>query len=178
MPRGPGVLEAAHPQMAARHPGQHRSGQHRLAAHRAPRRHHGQGAGRGNAQRVHRLTHDVLAQHRTDRGQTVTAARERRGPRALEVDVAKAAFTVDDLSEQEGAPVAQTRRVLAELVAGVGLRHRSGTAGYQVADQQAQAIEAPQEGGVEAQLGGQRFVEHQQSRVENLLRLPGQGHLR
>ena len=132
----------------------------------------------GMPKRVHRLAHDVLAQHRTDRGQTVAAARERRGPRALEVDVAKAAVTVDDLSEQEGPPVAQTRRVLAELVAGVGLRHRSGPAGYQVADQQAQAIEAAQEGGVEAQLGGQRLVEHQQSRVENLLRLPGQGHLR
>ena len=168
----------AHPQMAARHPGQHGSRQHRLAAHRAPRRHHGQGAGRGNAKSVHRLAHDVLAQHRTDRSQAVAAARERRGPRALEVDVAKGAVSVDDLSEQEGAPVAQTRRELAELVSGVGLRHRSGTARYQVADQQAQAIEAPQPGGVEAQLGGQRLVEHQQSRVENLLRLPGECHFR
>ena len=129
-------------------------------------------------QRVHRLTHDVLAQHRTDRGQAVAAARERRGPRALEVDVAKAAVSVDDLSQQEGAPVAETRGELAELVSGVGLRHRSGAAGYEVADQQAQAIEAPQPGGVEAQLGRQRLVEHEQSRVENLLRLPGQGHLR
>ena len=132
----------------------------------------------GIPRRVHCLTHDVLAQHRTDRGQAVAAAGERRGPRALEVDVAKAAVSVDDLSQQEGASVAETRGELAELVSGVGLRHRSGAAGYQVADQQAQAIEAPQPGGVEAQLGRQRLVEHQQSRVENLLRLPGQGHLR
>ncbi len=135
--RAPGVLEAAHPQMAARDAGQDSSGQRRLAVHGAPRRHHGQGARRGNAQRVHRLTHDVLAQHRTDRGQAVAAAGERRGPRALEVDVAKAAVSADDLCQQERAPVAETRVELAELVSGVGLRYRGGAARYEIADQQA-----------------------------------------
>ncbi len=127
---------------------------------------------------MHGLTHDALAQHRTDRGQAVATAGERRGPRALEVDVAKAAVGVDDLSQQEGAPVAETPGELAELVSGIGLGHRSGAPGHEVADQQAQTIQARQPGGFEGQLGRQRLVEREQSRVEDLLRLPRQGHLR
>ena len=92
--------------------------------------------------------------------------RERRRSRALEMDVAKAAVSPDHLSQQEGASVTETRGELAELVSGVSLRHRSGAAGYEVADQKAQAIEALQPGGFEAQLSRQRIVDHEQSRVE------------
>ena len=60
-----GVFEAAHPQVAGGDAGQHRAGQRRLALHRPARRHHGQGSRGGDAQRVHRLADDVLAQHRT-----------------------------------------------------------------------------------------------------------------
>ena len=175
---GPGVLEAADPQVAARDPGEHGSRQQGLAAHRAPGRHHGEGAGRGDAEGVHRLADDVLAQHRADRGQAVAAARERRAPGALEVQVAKVAVGVDELAEQQRAPVAQTRGEPAELVPGVGLRHRGGAAGDEVADQQPQAVGAAQPGRVEAELGGQRLVEHEQPRVGSLLGLPGNGHLR
>ena len=70
-------------------PGEHGARQQGLAAHRAPGRHHGEGAGRGDAEGVHRLADDVLAQHRADRGQAVAAARERRAPGALEVQVAQ-----------------------------------------------------------------------------------------
>ena len=176
--RGPGVLEASYPQMAARDPGEHGSWQRGLATHQAPRRHHGEGAGRGDAQGVHRLADDVLAQHRTDRGQAVTAARERRAPGALQVEVTKVPVGVDDLTEQEGAPVAQTRGEAAELVPGVGLRHRSGTAGDEIADQQPQAVGTPQPGRVEAELSGQRLVEHKQPRVDNLRGPPRKSHLR
>jgi hypothetical protein len=175
---GPGVLEAPHAQMAAGDPGEHGSWQQGLAAHRAPGRHHGERAGRGDAEGVHRLADDVLTQHRTDRGQAVAAARERRAPGALEVQVAKVAVGVDELTEQECAPVAETRDEPAELVPGVGLRHRSGSAGHHVADQQAQAFGVPQPGGVEAEVGGQWLVEQEQMRVGSLLGLPGDRHLR
>ena len=42
---GPGVLEAAHPQVAARDPGQHGPGQQGLAAHLASGRHARPGSG-------------------------------------------------------------------------------------------------------------------------------------
>ena len=108
---GRGVLEAAHPQVAARHPREHGSRQQRLAVDRATRGHDGQRPGGGNAQRVHRLADDVFAQHRADRGQAVAAARERRGARTLEMEVAKPAVGVDDFAQQQRASVAQPRDV-------------------------------------------------------------------
>ena len=88
------------------------------------RRDDGERPRRGDAERVHRLADHVLAQHRPDGRLAVAAARERRAPRALQVQVAAAAVDVDDLAEQQRAAVAQPRRVAAELVAGVGLRDR------------------------------------------------------
>ena len=175
---GRGVLEAADAQVAAGDPGEHGAGQQRLAVDRSPGRDDGQRAGRGDAEGVHRLADDVLAQHRTDRGQTVAAAGERRAPGALEVEVAERAVGVHELAEQERAPVAETRDEPAELVPGVGLRHRGRTLGDVGADQQPQALGAAQPGGVEAQLGGQRLVEREQPRVGGLLGLPGDRQLR
>ncbi len=79
---GPDELGAAHAQVAAGNPREHGARQRCLAAHQAARRHDGKGAGRGDAQGVHRLADHVLAQHRTDRGQAVAPARERRAFRS------------------------------------------------------------------------------------------------
>ncbi len=95
-----------------------------LPLHLTAGRHHRQRAGGGDAQRVHRFADDVLAQHRTDRGEAVAAARERCAPRALQVQVAEASFGVDELTDQQRAAVAQARNEAAELMAGVGLRDR------------------------------------------------------
>jgi len=94
------------------------------------------------------------------------------------VEVAKVAFGADDLTEQERAPVAETRDVPAELVPGVGLRDRPGSARQGGAHQQAKTVGAPQPLGVEAQLGRQRLVECQQPRVGSLLGPPRDGQLR
>ena len=114
-----GVLEAADAQMAARHPGEHGPGQGRLPLHRTSGRHHGQGSGGRDPQCVHGLADDVLAKHRTDRGKTVAATRERRTAGALEVEVA--AWRLAEFAEQKRAPVAQPRDEPAELMTGVGL---------------------------------------------------------
>ena len=99
-------------------------------------RHHGERAGGRDAEGVHRLADDVLAQHRADRGQTVTAAGERGAPGALEVQVARLTVGVDEFAEQQRPPVAETRGIGAELMPGVGLGDRGGAAGNEVADQQ------------------------------------------
>ena len=66
-----------------------------------------------------------------------------------------------ELAEQQRAPVAQTRDEPAELMPGIGLRRRGGAAGNPSADQQLKPVGASQPGGVEAELGGQRLVEHE-----------------
>ncbi len=91
---------------------------------RLARRDGGERARRRDAERGHRLAHDVLAQHRPERGAPVAAAREGRAPRALELDVAPLAVLADDLAEQDRATVAELRDEVAELVARVGQRDR------------------------------------------------------
>ena len=106
---------------------QHRARQHGLAHHRlagGDRRERARGR---NAQRRHRLADDVFAQHRAQRRAAVAAARERRGARALELDVAPHARAIDHLAQQDGAAIAELRHEVAELVAGIGERDRLGT---------------------------------------------------
>ena len=71
------------------------------------------------------------------------------------MQVAPAARAVDDLAEQQRPAVAEAGLVEAELVAGVGLRHRRDPLGQPVADQQRHPRGRPQRGRVETQLGGQ-----------------------
>ena len=127
----------------------------------ATRGHDGEGPGGGDAQRVHRLADDVLAQHRPDRGQTVAASRERRGSRTLEVKVTNRPVRAGDLAEQQRASVTQTRDEPAELVSGVGLRNRRGTVRHQGPDQEPQSVGALQPDCVQTQVGGQPLIEHQ-----------------
>ena len=66
---------------------------------------------------------------------------------------------IDDLAEQHGAAVAESRRELAELVAGVGLRHRRRAGGHGRAREHGDALGAAQRLGVEPELAGQLLVE-------------------
>ena len=172
------VLEAADPQVTFGDPGQHGPGQHGVALHRPAGGHHGQRAGGRDAQRVHGLAHHVLAQHRSDRGQSVAAAGERGASGTLEVDVAQPPGGVGDLAEQQCAAVAEARDVAAELVARVGLRDRDRAGRHVVADQETQPVRAAQPGRVQAEVGGERLVEQQQFRFGGHLGLPRDGEFR
>ena len=67
-------LEAADPDVAGRHPRQHRPRQRQFALHRfAGSRHRQRACGR-HAQRLHGLADQHLAQHRAERGLAVAAA--------------------------------------------------------------------------------------------------------
>ena len=127
-------LEGADADMAFGNARQHRAGQHGLAHHRLAGGDRRERSRRRNAQRRHRLADDVFAQHRSQRGAAVTAARERRGARALELDVAPHARAIDHLAQKDGAAVAELGHEVAELVAGIGERdrlraHRQAVAG-------------------------------------------------
>lgn len=87
-------------------------------------------------------------------------------------------LSVDDLPEEKCSPVTEAWDVSAELVSGVGLSNRSGSGWHLVAHQKADAVGAPQRGGVEAKLDGQLLVEHEEAEIGKLLGLPGNSQLR
>ena len=171
------VLEGADPQVAARDAGEHGARQWRLAVYGAPRCHHRQRPGGRDAHRVHRFADDVLAQHRADRGEAVAAPGERRSPRALEVEVAKTAAGRREFAQQQRPAVAQAGNVAAELVSGVCLGHRRRPIGDLVADEQSPPVRPAQPRGVQAEFGGQRLVEDEQTRVGGGVGLPPDGQL-
>ena len=160
-----GVLEAPDAQVAAGDADEYGAGQHRFPLYRTSGAHHRERARRRNAQRVHRLTDDVFAEHRSHRGQAVATACERGAARPLEMEVPDATVIVDEFAEQQRPPVAQLRNEATELMPGVGLGYWGRTAGYQVAHQKSKSVSATQPGGVEAKLGGQRLVQDEQARV-------------
>ena len=133
-------LERADADVARGHAREHRARQHLLAHDALARRHGGERARGRDAERGHRLAHDVLAQHGAERGASVAAARERRAPRALELDVASLAVLADDLAEQDRAPVAELRHEAAELVPGVRERDRLRALGQRVAGEHLRAL--------------------------------------
>ena len=126
---------------------------------------------------MHGFTDKVFAQHRTDHGEAVTGAGERRTAGALEVDIAQSPVDVGDLAEQEGTTVAEQRRVPAELVPGVGLGHRGGAFRDPVADQHQRPLGRPKGRRIQAQLTGQGFIQDKELRRRCLLGLPGNSKL-
>src|SRR5699024_1333870 len=110
-------LEGAHAQVGGGDPGENRSRECAVltldvlaGGHRRER------PGGRNAQGVHRFTHQVLPQHRSQYRLAVATPGERRAPRPLEGDVAAAAVNVGDLTQQNRAAVTEHRVELAELV--------------------------------------------------------------
>ena len=94
------------------------------------------------------------------------------------MDIDSAPVGADELAQQERPPIAEPRDEVAELMTGVGLSDRSGAAGNQGAQQKPEPRGTSQPGGVEAEFGGQRLVEHEQLRLLWLLGLPADRHLR
>ena len=123
------ILEGADADVAGGHAGQHGAWQGILTDHLLAGDHCGERARGGNAE-GYRFADDVFAQHRAQRCAAIAAARERRRPRALELDVAPDAVEVDDLAEKDGAAIAELRHEVAELMAGIGQRDRLRAVAY------------------------------------------------
>ena len=156
-------------------PARRRAG--RLAPHRAPGGDDGERPGGRDAEGVHRLADDVLAQHRADGGQAVAAAGERRAAGALEVQVAEPAVGVASSPSSSARPSpsrGDSRRT--------GGRRRPARPGCARRARRCRSAgrrpsARPQPRRVEAELGGQRLVEHEQPRVGRRLGLPGDRQL-
>jgi hypothetical protein len=124
---------------------------------------------------MHGLRHDVLAQHRSERRLAVTTARVRRRAGALQVELTTVALAIDELAEQQRPTVTEAAREAAELVPGVRLGDRRRAIGQSLSDQRGEAGGAAERSDVEAQLGGQRLVEHDQPRLRERGRIPTGG---
>ncbi len=166
-------LERADPQMACCHTSQHSTGQSPVAQHLLTRGHRRQRSCRGDAEGKHRLAHQVLAKHRTERRPAVAAPRERRASGALEGDVVAIAERVDDLTQEQRSTVAELRVEATELVAGVGLCNRSGTGGHRVAGEDRGAQLTVERVSVQAERLGKLMVEAEQTGFGDLDGLPG-----
>ena len=127
---------------------------------------------------MHRLADHVFAQHRADGGKPIAAPGERGGSRPLEVQIAPRPARSDEFAEQQRTPVAESGAVPTELVSGVGLRHRRGPVGHEIAQKESQAVRASQPRRIEAQFGGKRLVECKQLRLGGVGGLPRNGQFR
>ena len=150
--------------MTGCHAREHGARQRPLAEHRFAGCRHRQAARRGDAERVHRLADDVLAQHRPERGPSVAATRVRGWAGALQLNVEAIAGGGDLFAEQDRPPVSE-RGEVSELMARVGLRQWLRLVRQRVAGEDCGAMRAVQRVGVEAQRLGQRPVEHHEPRL-------------
>ena len=130
------VLERADAQMARRHSGEHRAGQHRVAARsRSP-------VATTASARVVGMPSACIASPITYSRSIGPTAAFPSPPRANGVRPEpfrcrsrRRPCDVEHLAEQERPPVAEAGREPAELVTGVGLRHRRRPVGRDVADE-------------------------------------------
>jgi hypothetical protein len=107
---------------------------------------------------VHRLTDDVFAEHRPERGAAVAATREACLTGAFQLYVEAHARRRHLLAKQNRAAVAE-RGEVAELVAGVGLRNRSGAGGQHIAGEDRGSRRTIERRRIESHHGGERPVE-------------------
>ena len=145
------ILEGSHPDVAGGDPRQHGSRKLRFAEHGLAGRYGGERTSSRDPEGSHRFADDVLAENRAEGRPAVAAARERRSPRALQMDVASYAVAVDDLPEQEGSSVAELRHEMPELVPGISHGNWFGAFGNTVAGQHLHAFWAGQVVRVEPQ---------------------------
>ena len=172
-------LERADADMARRDAGEDGPGQHRLTDHPLPGRDRGEGAGGRNAERVHRLADEILAQHRPERSATVAPARKRRRARTLELDVAAAPVAINDFPEQNGTPIAELRYELPELVPGIGCRERFRPRGNTLPREDRDPLRAFKSLGIETEIDGERPIQpHQSRRLDRCRRDPGEEAVR
>jgi len=122
---------------------------------------------------MHGLADQHLAQHRADGGLAVAVARERRASRALEGEVAAATVAVDDFADQQGTAVAELRREVAELVAGVDLGDGRRVLGQGIAGEDCRQCRFLMRGEVEPKFIGEFAIQEQQLRRFHRCRRPG-----
>jgi hypothetical protein len=148
-------------------PGSTASRTHRLAGGG-----HRQRARGRDAQRVHGLADEDLAQHRPDRRLAVAAARERRAARALERDVAPRPWRSSTSPSSSARPSPSCGEKPPNWWPAYACASGSAPSGTTLPAKMAAPSSPAALVGVQAQFLGQRTVQEQQPRLAHLGRLP------
>ena len=114
------ILESAHPDVTAGHPGEDCAGQRALADDLFPGGDHSKGPGSWNPERGHRFAHHVFPDGGTKGGTAVSPAGEDGRTRSLQLDVVASSVRSHNLAEKDCPAVPELGNPPAELVAGVG----------------------------------------------------------
>jgi len=147
--------------MAGRDAGQNRTRQDSLPVDRFPGRDHRQAAAGRDAEGEHRLTDDVLPQHRSERGTAVTGAGKRCLPGPFQLDVVTFSARGELFAQQDRATVAEHGEV-AELMAGIGLGQRVGPGQSAIPREHFDPLRCAQGVGIQSQRCGQVPVDDDQ----------------
>jgi hypothetical protein len=95
---------------------------------------------------------------------TGPTAGERGAARTLELDIVAHTIPPQDLAQQVGAPVAELRDEMPELVSGIGDGQRLGAHGHQVPGQNRNASLACERVRIQAQAARQFYIQPDQAR--------------
>ena len=115
------VLEGADADMAMGHAGQDGTGHPALAVDHLTGADGSEGAGGGDAESGHGFAYQIFAQDGAEPGAAIAGAAVGGGAGAFELDVAADAVVAHDFAQEDGAPIAELRVPVAELMAGIGL---------------------------------------------------------
>ena len=110
-----------------------------------------------NSERMHRFANEIFAQDRPQCGAAVSAPRERRSSRALQLDIAPLAVAVQNLAKEDCAAVAKLRNEIAELMPGVGHRDRLCARRHDVAGKHGRQLVRFEPSRIDRQFRGERF---------------------
>src|SRR5271157_168767 len=108
---------------------------------------------------MHRFANEIFAQDRPQCGAAVSAPRERRSSRALQLDIAPLAVAVQDFAEEDCAAVAKLRNEIAELMPGIDHRDRLCARRCDVAGKHRRQSARIETLCINPQLRGERIVE-------------------
>ena len=120
------ILKGSDTDVTGRDAGQHGPRHLGVAINRFAARNGRQRPRSRNSERMHRFANEIFPQDRPQRGAAVSASRERRSTRALQLDIAPLAAAVQDLAEEDCAAVAKLWNEMAELMPRIGQRDRLG----------------------------------------------------
>ena len=113
---------------------------------------------------MHALSDQILSQHRAKSRLAISAARERRGARTFQLDIAALFSGIQDFAQKERASVPQLRCIPAKLVPGISLGQWVRPLGDCIPRENRQTRFRIERGRVQPKLQGKPMVQLQQFR--------------
>ena len=126
--------------MALRHARQYGARQQGLPHNLLASRHRRQRPRCRDAERRHRLTNNILPQHRPQYSASIAHAREGRTTSAFQLNVVAHTIVVDQFAEQDRPAIAELRHPGPKLMPGIRHGQRRGLVRHPVASQNRHAL--------------------------------------